>query len=246
MLTIVGVVAALLLVAVAFVRFQGGDDPVMEPPLTASPVPESPTPTATGTASPEATDATASPAETASPGEPREPTDSDAAAFASSYTPPGSQSVDFVAVDLTGDERKEIVFASLSGDRSRVDIAAWDGEEYEIVFIGEGGSADELDRFFVRDFTGDGYREVVTVQSSGAQGQSLAVWGYDGTKFAPQRARGGCWDGSHVYGIVGATISEGRIEASCDGSPLPTAAWPSDVYAWDGQAWSYEATRTSS
>lgn len=244
MLTILGVLAAVVLVAVAFLRFGGGDNPVVEAPLTASPLTPTATPTATGTASPEATEATPTPTVTASPTGPGEPTDADAAAFASSYSPPGSQSVDFVAVDLTGDTRKEIVFASLAGGRSRIDIAAWDGEEYEIVFVGEGGSADTLDRFFVRDFTGDGFREVVTVQSSGAEGESLAVWGYDGTKFAAQRAVGGCWDGSHVYGIIGASIGEGRIEATCDGSPLPPAAWSSDVYVWDGEAWTYEATTT--
>lgn len=232
---------AVIFVAFAFLRFSDGGDPVIAPPGTESPTPTEPTGEPTPTAPTSTPEPTESPTE--EPTDAAEPTDADAAAFASSYQPQGARSVDFVAVDITADERKEIVFASIVGDRSRIDIAAWDGQRYGIVYTGEGGSADVVDRFMVRDFTGNGFREVVTVQSVGGRGQSLSIWGYDGTSYAPQRARGGCWDGSHTYGVTGADISEGQIVATCDASPLPTAAWPSDVYVWDGETWAYERTQ---
>ncbi|MDQ3432190.1 MAG: hypothetical protein M3467_08215, partial [Actinomycetota bacterium] len=84
---------------------------------------------------------------------------------------------------------------------------------------------------------------VVTLQSVGASGQSLSVWGIREGRYVRQRAKGGCWTGSHTFGIVGATIELGRITASCDGSPLPRPAWPSDVYEWRGGRWRFAGTQ---
>lgn len=215
----------------------GGDDPVVVSPSPSGSA--SASETASPTDSPSPSD---SPTQTPSPTEgEREPTDADAAEFQQSYRPEGAQAVDSVAADVDDDGVNEVVFASIHSDAARIDIARWTGTEYEVVYTGRGGGAERLEDFKVADYTGDGTREVVTVQSVGAQGGSLSIWGWNGQAFAPQRASGGCWHGSHTFGVIGASIQPGRIRASCDGSPLPTAAWPSDVYVWrDG--WVYDHT----
>ncbi|HWH33577.1 MAG TPA: VCBS repeat-containing protein [Egibacteraceae bacterium] len=232
-------IAVLLLVVVLLLVNRGGDGDsttVGSSPTETSTEDEptdSPSPTPTETESP-----------TEEPDEPREPTDTDAAEFSAAYRPQGAQAVQSATADLDGDGQNEVVFASIHSDSARIDIARWDGREYQIVYTGQGGGAERLDDFRVADYTGDGTREVVTVQSVGAQGQSLSIWGWNGQAFAPQRATGGCWNGSHTFGIIGASIERGRIRASCDGSPLPAAAWPSDVYVWDadGGGWVYDHT----
>jgi hypothetical protein len=231
---VVAVVAALLLV------LANRDDPVVAP---------TPTPVTPGTTAPEATP-TVTPTETPTEGEtatptpeptgPREPTDADAAAFASGYRPSGATEVESLTIDITGDGRPEIVFAAVTGSSVRMDVAEWTGTEYAITFTGLGGAAERLDELRVRDFTADGIREIVTLQSVGGEGASLSVWGWDGQGFVAQEADGGCWDGSNTFGIIGADIGDREIRATCDGSPLPTAAWPTDVYVWDGRTWVFD------
>lgn len=236
---IIGV--TLLVVAVLGIRVLGGGDgdPVIDP-----------SPTGTEELSDEPTDdPTPTPSESESPtqestDEPRAATDADAAQFSESYRPFGAQAVQSVTADVDGDGEKEVVVASIHSDASRLDIARWTGRSYEVVYTGRGGGAERIDDFKVTDYTGDGVRDIMIMQSVGAQGHSLSVWGYNGQAFAPQRATGGCWDGSHTYGVIGASIRSGEIRATCDASPLPTSAWPSDVYRWNAQAggWTYERT----
>lgn len=234
------VVVVLLLVLVLVLRDEGGDEPSARPsPPAATEVTEAMTePSPTVTPSPatpdEATVAPSAPAE-------RDPTDSDAAAFAAGYRPPGEQTRS-VQADVDGDGRNEVVFASIAGGSSRIDIAAWDGAAYRVVLVDQGGFAERLDGFLVRDFTADRTREIVTIQSVGAQGQSLSVWGHDGRRYARQPAQGGCWDGSHTYGSTGARIEPTRITATCDAPERPLAAQPSDVYEWDGGRWVHVRT----
>lgn len=231
-------IALLLLIIVVLLTQRGGGDPTVAPPTETASVSEEPTPTESA----EPTES-ASPTEDAEPDDaPREPTDADAAEFSETFRPQGAQAVQSVTADVDGDGQKEVVFASIHTDASRVDIARWDGREYQIVYTGQGGGAERIDDFRVADYTGDDAREVVISQSIGAQGSSLSVWGWNGQAFAPQRASGGCWDGSHTFGVTGASIERGQITATCDGSPLPTAAWPSDVYEWDGDGWVYDHT----
>ncbi|HVM19818.1 MAG TPA: hypothetical protein VM307_07645, partial [Egibacteraceae bacterium] len=85
--------------------------------------------------------------------------------------------------------------------------------------------------------------EIVTQQTFGDSGESLSVWGWDGSSISRHIAEGGCWDGFHTYGRVGATIEPMRITATCDGSPLPPDAWTSDVYEWTEGAWIYARTQ---
>jgi hypothetical protein len=145
-------------------------------------------------------------------------------------------------VDVTGDGRNEIVFASIVQTRTRIDVAVWDGRQYRAVYADHGGQADEIDEFLVQDFTDSGTREIVTVQAVDEDRESLSIWGWNGEAFARQPGQGGCWDASHTYGIIGAEISEGEIAATCDGRPLPRAAWTTDIYVWDGEAWAHDRT----
>lgn len=231
--------ALALLIVVLLLADRGGDPTVLGSPTPSETVSEQASPTEE--ASPTAT---ASATEETQGDEPREPSDQDAAAFSESFRPQGAQAIQSVTADVDGDGAKEVVFASIHDDGARIDVARWDGREYQVVYTSQGGAAERIDDFRVADYTGDDTREIVTVQSVGAQGQSLSVWGWNGQAFAPQRASGGCWNGSHTFGVTGASIQRGRIRATCDGSPLPTAAWPSDVYVWDaeGGGWVYEGS----
>jgi hypothetical protein len=247
-----GVAAILVALVVALLWVLGVFDGAPPESITATPVPttpepttDEPTPTVEPTPTPpeptvEPTAGDPNPAEP-TPGD-REPTDADAAAFSTRYLPPGGDAVETVTVDLDADGRAEVVFLSLAQGRVRLDIAAWDGRAYQVVYVDQGGQADAILEIYASDFTGSGTREVATLQTFGADGQSLSVWGWDGRRYVAQRANGGCWNGSHTYGIVGATITPGEIRATCDGSPLPRATWPTDVYRWDGSAWTYERT----
>lgn len=249
-----GAAVLLLVVLVGFGLLRSGDDePAEVPSLVASPVTATPTVEPT-TPTPSPSPTTSSPTPEPSPTGARTPNDADAAAFAEQYRNEqlGGRA-DSVIVDVDGNGDDEIVFASLASGSVRVDVAVWQGTRYEAVFFDQGGAGDRLDDLVVTDFTGDGLREIVTRQSAGSDGASLSIWGLppidegdapipDPADYGRQVAVGGCWDGSHTFGIRGAEIRMGEITATCDGSPLPTAAWPSDVYVWRDGAWQHDRT----
>lgn len=246
---VAGLLVVLLIVLLLLLNGRRDDRPLAQPPPppTIVPLPTQPPPPPDPpppSAPPPSPPAPSPPAPTTPvPTGPRDPTPADAAEFAADFRPEGADGLRSVAADVNGDGVNEIVFAAIVADVVRLDVAAWNGETYEIAYTGQGGAADEISGFTVRDITGDGpTREIVTSQNVGAQGQSVSIWGWDGAAIAPQTAQDGCWTGSNTYGIIGARVGRGRIEATCDGSPLPTAAWPTDVYLWDGAAWAYDST----
>lgn len=171
----------------------------------------------------------------------REPTDADAAAFVASYEPPGGRDVESVAVDLDEDGRPEVVVASVAGDVIRLDVAVWGIGAYEVAHTDQGGPADDLTAFEVRDITGDGAREILTAQV-GPDRESIALWGWRDGALVRHVASGGCWDGSHVYGHTGAEVVAREVHASCTPVPdqVPPGTW--HVYVWDGQAWAHDRT----
>lgn len=221
----------------------GDDDPTGDEPATleASPLTETPTPAASPEPSPDASPA--SPTPTPSPTV-RAATDTDRARFVAGYRPEGASDVEHVAVDLEGDDTDELVFAYVSANgTSRVDVAWWDGTRYVIEYRAEGTRAQRVDRLRVADVNGDGITEIATLQSSGT-GSSLSLWQVVGEHaLSGLRARGGCADGLHTYGVVGAELEDrdgdGRDEiyATCDDSPLPVAAWHTDTYVWQDGAY---------
>lgn len=245
--TLAGVLAGVLVffvIVIGLLWFGGDPAEDVEPPLAATPmVPTippattAPTPEPTPSPTPEA-----SPTPTPTPvATDREPTDADAAAFASAFEPPGGQDVESVTVDITGDGRAEIVVVSVAQEVVRLDVATWNGTAYEVTFSDAGGPAGTIERFTVRDLAGDGIRDIATVQVT-EEFETLSIWGWDGSEVVRREAEGGCWEGSHVYGIVGVELREGEIAATCDDSPLPAAEWSTDVYVWDDGAWRYDRT----
>lgn len=233
-----------VLVAILAVALAGCGTAEQEPdileldatPLEAAAPPEpdpTPTPRPSPTASP-------SPTVPSSP-TPRDPTDTDRARFARGYQPSESSDLEFVAADLDQDGIRELVFAyvDLEASVATVDVAAWDGTAYGIVATAAGGPARLLDRLRVGDVNRDGRIEIATFQTS-REGSSLAIWQVprSGLRLIPLRGQGGCVDGTHVYGAVGATLSDidgdgaEEITATCNESPLPVSQWRSDEYYW--------------
>ncbi len=172
----------------------------------------------------------------------REPTEADVAAYVTAYEASGRGTARTVVADVDGNGVDEVVGARVRDDVTQLAVAAWNGSEYAVVFRDAGGTAAALDDLLVRDVNGAAPPEIATFQSVGNVGASLSLWGLRDGNYARMAGVGGCWDGSHTYGITGATLDPGRITATCDGSPLPPEAWPSDVYVWDGTTWRYETT----
>jgi hypothetical protein len=234
----------LLIALLAIVWLRDRPDPLVRPPdetptPQVTPTPdETPTPTPTPTPTHTPTP-TPTPDETPEP-EDREPTDADAASFAARYRPPNAEDLQSITADINADGRNEVVFVSRQEGRSRVDVAVWTGRHYEAVFADRGGDADDIERFHVHDFTGTGTREIVIIQTAENDRESLSIWGWDGEQVARQRAVGGCWSGLHTYGVIGASITEQQIRATCDAAPLPRPAWPTHIYVWDGLAWRFD------
>lgn len=254
-MSILALVIAFLVVGFAVYQLRRSGDPepvgtdvAAESPspgetAEATPDPETASPGTAGTASPEDAPAgatTESPA-AASPGAggggARE-----AEAFAAQYDRDELGGASRWAVaDVTGDDVEEVVFASVSGGATRLDVAERRGGAYEVVFQDQGGAAERVDTLTVEDFTGDGVAEIVTEQSSGEFGASLTIWGGKDGEYRGQAAVGGCWEGSYTYGVIGAEIAMKRITATCDESPLPMSSWSSHVYVWQ-DAWTFEPT----
>ncbi|MBW3664650.1 MAG: hypothetical protein KY469_16240 [Actinobacteria bacterium] len=247
----IGTCALMAVLAVAC----GGDDaapePTARPSLTAVPV-DPPSPPATPSTPLPAPSPSPSPLEEVSP-TPHDPTDTDRARFIQGHHPDGAGDLEHVAIDVDGDAVEEIVFVYVqtAASVSRVEVAWWAGAEYRIEWTGDGGAADRVDNLSVRDVNADGRTEIAVSQSVGASGQSLTLWrAADGARrFDPLTAQGGCHAGSHTYGVVGAQLEDtdgdgsAEVHATCDDSPLPVAAWTTDVYVWRDDAYRFDRTR---
>lgn len=225
--------------------------------LTGSPVPQ---PAADGDTSPapgptSSTSPSPSPTPTESPS-PTGPTDTDRARFVADYDPAGARDLEHVAVDLDGDDERELVFSYVRGEAnvSRVDVAWWQGSEYAVRWSGDGGRAERLDETRIGDVNQDGHVEVALFQVVGSAGESLSLWRSAGPGTQALEAlvaRGGCHDGSHTYGAAGAELRDtdgdgvAEIAATCDDSPLPPAAWSTDIYVWRDGAYHFDHKRLS-
>lgn len=258
MVTMVRGIVLLAVLAALAACDGGGTTAQPAPTLTATPLEPSPaittSPTPGATVSP-----TATPTPTPSPTE-REPTDTDRGRFVASYQPEGASDLEHIAVDLDGDGRQEVLFAyvrntggaSGADGVSHVDVAWWEGTSYAIGFRDDGGPADRVDRLRVADVNADEVIEVVVHQSVGSSGGSLSLWQAESPgrhRLRPLVAHGGCADGLHTYGVIGASLEDrdgdGRAEiyATCDDSPAPVAAWSTDVYVWTDGAYRLDRTQ---
>jgi len=238
--TVVAVVLAVIVLGLFALR-GGRDDDEAAPPLASA----DPSELATDPSS-EASDAPSDEVEASeSDGDDAAaaPATGDVTSFVDAYEAEHGDDVTTRLIDLDNDGTDDIVAAYVGQDTTNIDLAQWDGAQYVITFSDTGGAADDLSDVVVNDVNSEAGLEIVTFQSTGEQGESLSVWGPDGSgTYTRQNAEGGCWDGSNTFGIVGATIEPGVIEATCDGSPLPPEAWPTDVYRWQAGAWQYAET----
>lgn len=240
--------AVLCLLVVMLTACGGEQEDVALVELTASPYDDAatettPTPTPTPSPTPEA-----SPEPSPSP-TPRAATDTDRGLFTRSYRPAGSSDLESAAADLDGDGEKELVFAYVVADqqRSKVDVAWWDGFQYSVGASDLGGPASRVDRLRISDVNADGLIEIVTFQSTSDRA-SLSIWQIppERRELVPLVARGGCDDGSHTYGAVGARFTDRdgdgseEIEATCNEAPLPVSAWRTDRYRWQDGAYRHE------
>lgn len=237
-------VGVLMLVALIGVACDSGGTPNAAPTgsLTAEPI------APTGETVSPAPTVTASPGPTASPSapEPRDPSDADRARFVAGHRPSGTSDIQNIAIDLDGDEHKEIVFAYVvdAENRSQVDVADWTGTDYAITEQVPGGPADELSDLRIRDINADGTLEVAVFQTVGASGNSLTLWaaGPDGG-LVGLPAHGDCFDGRNTYGDTGAEIADrdgdgaGEVYATCQDEDLPAPLWPEVVYVWEDGAY---------
>ncbi|MGH8902567.1 MAG: hypothetical protein ACRDYA_13035 [Egibacteraceae bacterium] len=174
---------------------------------------------------------TAQEAASAAPPDPREPTAAEAAEFAASYQPPAATAKRMAAANANVDGRHEIVFASIAGGVSRIDVAAWDGHAYQIVAMAQGGPAAEIVDLQIRDATRDRVPEIIVTQRA-KQAESVSIWGWDGATYAPQVAHGGCANGRNTFGVNGAEVGVGTIIATCAASPEVRKS----VYTWNRRA----------
>ena len=236
------VVALAVLFAYLLTQRESAEDVVIAPsptaPVTATPTEtaspsETPSPTEAPSPSemPSPTEATEPPTETAQP----QPTDADLAAFAAAEGPAEKTA----AGDITGDGVDEAVLAFIRNNAVSVVVGTWDGQAYQRTFRDDGGPAQRVSGLRVEDVNGRPGAEIVTEQAAGTQGRSISLWGRGSGGVQRQAGKGGCWDGSATYGIAGATVAEGRITATCDGTPEPESSWTSDIYEWRKGRWTY-------
>lgn len=251
---VAAVTAVVLLVAGAC--SDGDGDPSASPTprdtLTASPQ-DSPQPAPSESDLPSAAPS-GSPSPSASPTD-TGPTDTDRARFVAGYQPEGASDLEHAADDVDGDDVDELVFVYVrSGSRvSHVDVAWWDEDEgsYAVEWGADGGPAERIEQLRISDINADDRTELVVGQAVGSSGASLTLWriAEASKSFEPLLASGGCHSGSNTYGVIGAELRNDdddpalEVFASCDDSPLPPAAWNTDVYNWADGAYSYTRTR---
>lgn len=212
----------------------GAAGSVTDAPTAAGQVADDPTPS---TAPVAPTTESSSSASSSSPDGARPATPSDAAAFLASARPAGVERLLGIAVDLDGDEQREVVLHGVRDGVGWLGVAVWDGTAYDVVTEVEAGPARRTDDLRVADVNLDGDLELV-LATSGEGAASLALWAARRPdRLVPLEAVGGCADGSNVFGVIGAELvgDEGGlldVVASCDDSPLPVADWSQDRWTW--------------
>lgn len=217
--------------SVPTIRLEAQPSPTdaVSPTPTDSP---SPTPSVSPTVSP-------SPTETG----PREATNTDRARFVEAYQPEGASNLQHVAKDLDGDGTAELLFAYVKGGQvAHVDVAWWNGTAYEVGFAGDGGTARRIDRLRTDDVNGDGATEIVTSQSGPDTQASLSIWQVAGPgQVNPLSAAGGCHDGSHTYGVAGASLDDRDADGAAE-VYATCADGTTDRYRWEAGAYRHAPT----
>jgi hypothetical protein len=178
------------------------------------------------------------------------PTPADAALF----IPDGAHLLHQASGDLDADGRAEYVIVAgfgsspqrLGFDWLQLFVIEPDrGAERAVSFQSEPLAGDRAEKLWLMDINGDGYSEVLSVQSMGASGETLHVLAWRDKAFAFLRPQGGRFDGQDRFGDNGVRVED------VDGDGMPEifahygpAAAHSDVYHWDGSNYVYVETRS--
>jgi hypothetical protein len=143
--------------------------------------------------------------------------------------------------DIDGDNVPERVRAAIVRNSVEVHVQRYEpGGEWRDVDIATGAVADDLVGLWVQDVNDDGQAEIHTRQWVGTNGESVSLWSFDDEELQPMTASGGCWDGSHTFGLVGALVLPGQVKAICEEDPLPPSLWSTAVYRWEDGRWTFQ------
>ncbi|HSK96662.1 MAG TPA: hypothetical protein VK891_08610 [Euzebyales bacterium] len=147
-----------------------------------------------------------------------------------------------VLANFERDDQPERVRAAIVRNAVEVEVQRpRSGGGWVTVDRASGAVADHLVGLWVQDLTGDGRPEVHTRQWVGAYGESVSLWSFDDDdELRPMTASGGCWDGTHTFGVVGALVHPGEVMAICEEPPLVTSLWSTAVYEWEDGRWTFQ------
>jgi len=162
--------------------------------------------------------------------------------------------------DLDGDGAAELVFlAGFGGAPERLGYdflelfvltsSASNGAVagYEVAWHSGPLVGDRAESLQVQDINGDGRLEVLCVQAMGAAGQTLQVFAWFEDGYGLLRPHGGHFDGQASFGENAVRLEDvdgdGVVEILAAYGPAPSQT---DVYGWDGQAYTYLETLSES
>jgi hypothetical protein len=146
-----------------------------------------------------------------------------------------------VLADLDGDNVPERVRAAIVRNAVEVRVERYEGGGlWRDIDNATGAVADDLVGLWVQDLNSDGRAEIHTKQWVGTNGESVSLWSFGNDTLQSMTASGGCWDGSHTFGVVGALVHPGEVKAICEEEPLPPSLWSTAVYRWDDGRWTFQ------
>lgn len=171
------------------------------------------------------------------------------------FLPESAEPVQRASADLNGDGTlEEIVLAGWGGacncvgyEALQMFVLTTDGASaYDIAWQSTQLPSDRTESMEVQDVNGDGLPEVVSLQTMGANGESLYLLGWQNDGCGWLTPQGGHFDGQNAFGENGARVQDmdgdGIFEILASYGP---AAAQTDVYAWDGEAYVYQRTMDS-
>jgi len=114
---------------------------------------------------------------------------------------------------------------------------------HELAWHSDALAGDRAESLEVQDVNGDGHPEVLCLQAMGAAGETLQVFAWSEEGYGLLRPHGGYFDGQPAFGKNGIRLEDvdgdGLAEILACYGP---AASLTDVYDWDGQAYTYRET----
>ncbi len=162
---------------------------------------------------------------------------------------PGGELIWRVTAELDGDGVAET--GVLAGLNARPDGFGYGAlqvgvfRDVDLLWQSEPLPSERGERLHVDDINGDGRLELLSFQSMGAAGYTLYALEWNGSTYDWLRPQGGYFAGQDSFGEVAVRLQDlegdGKVEILAGYGP---AGGQSDVYAWNGQAYTYVRTTT--